>query len=165
MANVAVEKCRESGKFPEALSAKMSAIIEDIRRRAFDLFEGRGGTIGQDLDDWLQAEQDVVWSPASELIENKSDFQLRIAVPGFDPKDLEVTATPNALVIQGEAAHTGESKEGSKVCFSEFSDQQMFRRIDLPSEIDVDKVTASMDKGILEVTAPKAASKQLKVAA
>jgi len=164
MAHVAVEKCRESGTFPETLYEKMNALTEDIRRRAFNLFERRGGTIGRDLDDWLEAEREVVWSPASELIENKNDFRARLALPGFDPKDLEVTATPNALVVRAESAHTHEGKEG-EVCFCEFSEQKIFRRLDLPSEIDVDRVTASLDKGILEISAPKAASKQLKVAA
>ena len=164
MANVAVEKCRESGTFPETLWEKMNAITEDIRRHAFDLFERRGRTVGSDLADWLEAEREVVWSPASELIENKNDFRARLALPGFDPKDLEVTATPNALVIRAESAHTHEGKEG-EVCFCEFSGQKLFRRLDLPSDIDVDKVTASLDKGMLEIVAPKAASKQLKAAA
>ena len=164
MANVAVEKCRESGKFPETLWETMNAITEDIRQRAFNLFERRGRTMGWDLDDWLEAEREVVWSPASELIENKNDFRARLALPGFDTKDLEVTATPNALVVRAESAHTHEGKEG-EVCFCEFSGQKLFRRLDLPSDIDVDKITASLDKGILEITAPKAASKQLKVAA
>jgi HSP20 family molecular chaperone IbpA len=41
----------------------------------------------------------------------------------------------------------------------------MFRHIDLPSEIDVDKVNASLDKGILEVSAPKSAARRIQVAA
>jgi len=159
MANVTVEKCRESGTLPEALYQRMNAITDEIRQRAFGLFEGRGRTIGMDLGDWLQAEQEVVWSPASELVEKKDDFCARLALPGFDAKDLEVTATPNALIVQAESAHTHESEEGD-VCFCEFSRKKLFRRLDLPSEIDVNKVTASLDKGILEIDAPKAVSKE-----
>jgi len=52
------------------------------------------------------------------------------------------------------------------VCFCEFSGKKLFRRLDLPSEIDVNKVTASLDKGILEIDAPKATqSKRLQAAA
>ncbi len=159
MANVAVEKCRESGTLSETLSQRMNAITDEIRQRAFDLFEGRGRTIGMDLGDWLQAEREVVWSPASELVEKKDDFCARLALPGFDAKDLEVTATPNALIIRAESTHTHEGKEGD-VCWCEFSGKKLFRRLDLPSEIDVDKVTASLDKGILEIDAPKALSKE-----
>jgi hypothetical protein len=32
---------------------------ERIAARAFELYEARGGENGQDLDDWLQAEQQI----------------------------------------------------------------------------------------------------------
>ncbi len=32
---------------------------EDIARRAYDLYEKRGGEPGHDMDDWLQAERDL----------------------------------------------------------------------------------------------------------
>jgi HSP20 family molecular chaperone IbpA len=165
MANVAVEKCPDSGVLPETLWQRMNAITNEIRQRAFGFFERRDRTIGMDLDDWLQAEREVVWSPASELVENKDDFCARLALPGFDAKDLEVTATPNAVIVRAESSHTHEGKEGA-VCFCEFSGKTLFRRLDLPSEIDVNKVTASLDKGILEIDAPKATrSKRLQAAA
>ena len=71
---------------------------------------------------------------------------------------------PDALVIEADAKHTHEAKDGN-VCFCEFSEKQLFRRIDLPESVDVNKVTASLDKGILRVTAPKVTVKQMTVAA
>ncbi len=165
MANVAIERCRESEVLPETLRQEMNAIADEIRQRAFGMFERRGGTMGMDLDDWLQAEREVVWSPASELVENKYGLHARLALPGFDAKDLEVTATPDALIVQAQSTHTHEGTEGD-VCFCEFSQKKLFRRLDLPSEIDVEKVTASLDKGILAIDAPKAVqSKRLQAAA
>ena len=32
---------------------------EDIERRAYQIYVGRGGSDGHDLDDWLQAERQV----------------------------------------------------------------------------------------------------------
>jgi HSP20 family protein len=165
MSNVAVEKCPDSGALPGTLWQRMNAITDEIRQRAFGLFEKHGRTIGMDLDDWLQAEREVVWSPASELVEKKDDFCARVALPGFDAKDLEVTATPNALIVRAESTHTHEGKKG-EACFCEFSGKKLFRRFDLPSGLDVDKVTASLDKGILEIVAPKAVqTKRLEAAA
>jgi Protein of unknown function (DUF2934) len=34
-------------------------IQEQVRRRAFELYEQRGRVDGQDLDDWLQAESEL----------------------------------------------------------------------------------------------------------
>ena len=165
MSQVAVEKVQDAAALPRTLWDEMNSITQAIRERAFDLFQRRGSTDGWDLGDWLQAEHDVVWSPPTELIEDKGDFQARIAIPGFEAKEIQVSATPDALIVEAEQSHTHEGKEGT-VRFCEFSGKKLFRRVELPSAVDVDKVTASLDKGILLVSAPKAKQpKQIAVAA
>jgi HSP20 family molecular chaperone IbpA len=160
---VSVEKCKNGGH--NSLRERLNALADEIRQRAFSRFERRGHTSGGDVDDWLEAEREIVWSPPSELIEGKKDFQARVALAGFDAKDVEVTAAPEALIIEAEKTHTHDVKEGN-VHFCEFSGQKLLRRIDLPTAIDVDKVTASLDNGMLQVTAPKAAqSKQISATA
>ena len=160
MSQVAIYKCKNLEATSQPLLEQMEATIDSIRRQAFTIFQNRNGGNGSDLDDWLQAERDVVWSPASELVDDKKEFRARIALPGFDAKDIQVSAMPDALVIQADATHTHEGKSGN-VRFCEFSENKLFRRLDLPAPVDVDKVTASMDKGILQVTAPKATANQM----
>ncbi len=160
MSQVAVEKYKNSEAIPQTFLERLESITDSIRERAFNLFHNRGGAHGSDVEDWLQAERDVAWSPAAELVEDEKELRARIAVPGFDAKDIQVSATPDSLVIEAAATHSHEKKDGS-VRFCEFSEKQLFRRLDLPAPIDVDKVKASLDKGILEVTAAKVAPKQL----
>ena len=156
---VSVEKCKHGEA--NGLLERLNAIGDEIRQRAFSRFERRGQTNDGDLDDWLAAEREVVWSPSSELIEGEKDFQARVALAGFDPNDIEVTAAPEALIIEAEKTHTHDAKEGN-VHFCEFSGQKLLRRIALPAAIDIDKVTASLDNGMLLVNAPKAVqSKQV----
>jgi len=160
---ISVEKIRNGD--PNRLWERLNALADEIRQRAFSRFERRGQTGGGDVDDWLEAERELVWSPPSELIEGKEDFQARVALAGFDPKDIEVTAAPEALVIEADKTHTHKTTAGN-VHFCEFSGQKLLRRINLPTAIDVDKVTASLDNGMLQVTAPKAAqSKQISATA
>jgi hypothetical protein len=40
--------------------AQQSPTRKDIARRAYQLFEQRGGESGHDLDDWLQAERELM---------------------------------------------------------------------------------------------------------
>ena len=160
MPQVAIKKSKDLETIPQTLLRSMEAIVDSIRQRAFNLFQSRNGANGSDVEDWLQAERDVVWSPAAELVDDEKEFRARIAVPGFDAKDIKVSATPDALIIQAEATHTHEGKSGN-VCFCEFSGKKLFRRLPLPASADVERVTASMDKGILQVTAPKATQKQM----
>lgn len=164
MSQVAVTKCKNPETTPQTVLERMRAITDSIRERAFNIFQHRNAANGSDLDDWLQAEREVVWSPASELVEHEKEFSARVALPGFDSKDIQVSALSDALVVQAEAAHTHEGKSGD-VCFCEFSGKKLYRRLPLPAAIDVDNVTASIDKGILQITAPKAALKKMTVSA
>jgi HSP20 family molecular chaperone IbpA len=164
MTQIAICKCKDLDTMPQRMLAQVRSITETIRQRAYDLFQGRNGGNGSDLDDWLQAERDVVWSPASELVDDEKEFRARIALPGFDAKDIEVSALPDSLLVHADATLTHEGKHGD-VCFCEFSDKELFRRIDLPASVDINKVTASLDNGVLQVTAPKAVTKQMKAAA
>ena len=38
---------------------------QDVARRAYELYEQRGGQDGRDWDDWFQAEQELRASPAA----------------------------------------------------------------------------------------------------
>ena len=52
-------------------------VSELIAKRAHEIFQSRGGQHGHDLDDWLQAEQEVRSSVRSEtLVSSVPDQQL-----------------------------------------------------------------------------------------
>jgi HSP20 family protein len=155
MPSISIEKYRDQESLPDRLWQDLNELTEEVRRHAFSLFESRGQIIGRDLENWFEAEREVVWAPPSEVIEKKEGYQARIAVPGFQPKDIQVVATPEALIIEAENKHTHSSRD-EKVCLCEFSDKKLFRRLDLPFQIDVDKTTASLENGMLQVNAPKA---------
>jgi hypothetical protein len=40
--------------FPKPVDAE-----EEVRQRAYELFEARGGKEGRELEDWLQAEEEI----------------------------------------------------------------------------------------------------------
>jgi hypothetical protein len=55
--------------------ARRSPVTEDIEFRAYQIYLGRGGADGHDLDDWLQAERQVL----EELKKNKASLRLALA--------------------------------------------------------------------------------------
>jgi HSP20 family molecular chaperone IbpA len=151
---------------PDALSLfeSLNELEEAIRQKAFGLFAERGTTHGNDKEDWLRAERELVWVPKSETMEHEKEFRLRLMVPGLDAKDLQITAMPDAIIVQTEAA-TKETKDASTVPFRELRDKKLFRRFDFEEPIDPAQTEASLAKGILEIVARKAApAKQVKVA-
>lgn len=51
---------------PKPASTATEKKLEDqIRRRAYELYEARGRGVGQDLEDWLQAEIDITGNATS----------------------------------------------------------------------------------------------------
>lgn len=164
MSHISIAKIHEAEREAPSLLVELKTLSDKIGERAFAIFQGRGSGEGGALDDWLQAERDLTRATESDLIEKDSGFQLRIAVPGFTERDLKVTALPEVLVVRAESAHRHEKDEG-KVSFCEFDEKKLFRRFDLPAAIDVDKVTAHLDKGILWVDATKAQPQKVAVGA
>ena len=147
---------------PEALSLleSLNQIQDAIRQRAFGLFEVRGTTHGSEMEDWLHAENELVWVPNAETMEDDKEFRLHLIVPGVEAKDLQITAMPKVIVVQAESL----SRESSAVPFCQLRDRKLLRRFDFDEPIDPDCTEASLSKGILEIVARKATSaKQVKV--
>jgi HSP20 family protein len=161
MSHVAVQKVADPDKMPLSLSDSMQRVFDQINEKAFSLFRRGGSTHGHAIDDWLKAERELFQIPESELVEKDKEFLLQIAAPGFEVKDLEITALPDSIVVKGEATKESEKKEG-KVYFSDFSNKQLYRRYALPSAIDVDKTVATLENGMLKVVAQKAEARAKK---
>lgn len=153
MSNVAIHKDKANA-FP--LLEEVAKRMDDVRKRAFELFERRGGMVGKELDDWFTAELEVLGRPVAELKERNGDFEVEVALPGFAPGDVEVSATPETLVIHAASEKRSESKTDEKVLWSEFGSRDVYRRFTLPREVDAAKVTAKLENGLLKVRAPKA---------
>jgi len=152
--------------------AEFDQLAKDIRVQAYKLFARRGADEGRALDDWLAAEREVCW-PAAELIEQDDGFVLNVGLPGFDPEEISVTATPREVMVKAarkQERHQTDGKKGQKLQWTEFRSNDVLRRVELPAEVDVDKVSADLRNGLLKITAPRAkdtakSAKKVKVTA
>jgi HSP20 family molecular chaperone IbpA len=131
---------------------QMTEIQDRIMRRAHQIFEQNGGVLGRDLDNWTQAERELIWKPAFELSEKDGRFQLEAAISGLDPKDIHVEVTPEDIVLTAETQHEHHDQKGF-VHYCEFQSGTMFRVIHLPRMIDPAKVKAEFKNGLLRLTA------------
>jgi HSP20 family protein len=94
------------------------------------------------------------WSPLLEVSDNEREFVVRAEVPGIEPDDISITVRGNELVISGtKKESTAEHREGYQV--SERRYGSFYRAIELPSDIDPDKVTADYNNGVLELHVPR----------
>jgi HSP20 family molecular chaperone IbpA len=131
---------------------EMNEIQDRITRRAYEIFERNGGSFGRELDNWLQAEQELLWKPSIELREKDGELLLQAALSGVDPKDVEIEVTPEDIILKAETQHQHQEQKGM-VHICEFRTGMMFRSIRLPTKINPDKVKAEFSNGLLRLTA------------
>jgi len=137
---------------PSSILDELHEMQERIMRRAFEIFERTGGTLGRDFENWAQAERELVWKPPLELIEQDGRFQLEAAVSGLDPKEIDIEVTPEDIVLKADTHHEHRAGKGI-VHHCEFQSGRMFRAIHLPKKIDPNKVKAEIKNGLLRLTA------------
>ena len=94
------------------------------------------------------------WMPAMDLVETQEHFVLRADLPGLAQEDVAIEVEDRVLTVSGERkSEHDDSKEGYhrvERAFGSFS-----RSLTLPEGVDADAVTASFDRGVLEVRIPK----------
>jgi HSP20 family protein len=170
MSSPSIQKVPESKDRSLPIFEEYDQLADRIRKRAFSFFDGRGRRSGYALEDWLKAEREIC-RPAAKLSESGSEYELDVALAGFKPEDINITATPSELIIKAShesRSNKKEKREGAKVRWSEFFSEDVYRHVELPGAVDVNHVSAHLDNGLLKIVAPKIkekkqASKQVKV--
>ena len=143
---------------------QMQALYDSIARRAFQIFEGKGGILGRDWEDWFQAEAEVLHPVHIDVVDAGDSIKVRAEVPGFTTQDLDVSVEPHHLTITGKRETKEEHEQKGKVVYCERCADEILRVIDLPAAVDTTKVTATLKDGVLHLEMPKAApAKKIKV--
>ena len=141
----------------QSLLERMDEVFNEISKRAFEMFDGNGRVFGRELDDWLKAEREILHPVQIQLSESGDSFEVKAEVPGFTEKELEISAEPGRVTISGKRETSKEEKKG-KTVYSETGSDEILRVVELPTNIDTDKITATVKNGILTLVLPKAAS-------
>jgi len=96
------------------------------------------------------------WAPPIEVFEKEDKFVVKAELPGMKEEDIGVSVVGDTLTVKGERKTETEVKEEDYYC-CERSYGSFFRSIALPSTVDAEKIEASYENGVLEVSLPKAA--------
>lgn len=125
---------------------------EMIAQRAFDLFRSHADMFSAEFDDWLQAERELFPQPSIEVRKANNHFEINAALPGVDPKKVDVKVTAEDVLITAERETTGVTAEAAGK--TPEGKVQYFRSIHLPEPIDPSHVKADYRHGRLHVSAP-----------
>ena len=154
MSSVTVQKIAEPGEAPSPVLQEVDELFDQIRRKAFEIFEKNGSAHGHDVEHWLEAERECICCPESQLVYKDGQFEISVTTPGSEPKDLQVAVLPDSIVVKGQASSNDEKKQGDTHS-SESSERVLFSRVTLPEPIDVNTASARLEKGVLHIVARK----------
>ncbi len=97
------------------------------------------------------------WMPAVDVFEKDDKFVVKAELPGMKEDDIDVSVVGDTLTVKGEKRSETEVKE-EDYYRCERSYGSLYRSIPLPATVDADKIEASYEDGVLEITLPKAAA-------
>ena len=95
--------------------------------------------------------------PLVNVADDGESFYVEALAPGVDPDQLEITVVQNRLTIAGEK-RGGDDNAPERVHRVERAAGRFLRTVDLPVEVDADRVEAQYKNGLLKLTLPRAAA-------
>lgn len=106
---------------------------------------------------WPAVGADGELVPAVNIAEDEKSLTVTVELPGFDEKDIQVTATKTLLTISGERKWE-EEKKGKQWHRVESRFGSFSRSLSLPDNLKTDQVDAVFKKGVLTLAFPKVES-------
>lgn len=98
------------------------------------------------------------WTPHIDVYETKDSYIIKVEIAGVSPEDVRLQLENRTLTIRGyrmdEVPEEREHFHLMEISYGKFS-----RSIELPQELNGDRVKAVYNKGILKIVVPKSDSK------
>ncbi|WP_283786914.1 Hsp20/alpha crystallin family protein [Bermanella sp. WJH001] len=95
------------------------------------------------------------WHPVVDVSEGDDAFHVHAELAGVKKEDIEINVNENVLTLTGqrENKHEQSSKKAHRIerAYGSFA-----RSFSLPDSADAEKIAASFNDGVLEITIPKA---------
>ncbi len=156
---------KAAGVYPMlALRDQMDRVFDDFMKdwRMPSLSRDMFNLAPFEMPSWGEGAVDVRF----DVSETPEAMEITAELPGIDEKDVELTMADGVLTIKGEKKTEKETKERDYY-LSERRYGSFSRVMRVPDSVDQDKIKASFDKGVLNITMPKRAeakSKKKKIA-
>lgn len=133
-----------------AASEQERRIQEAVARRAYEICESRGSAAWHELEDWRQAESELLHPRCSSQMKVDGALWVGTDAALFEEGTIEIWVAPLRLTISGKPrvanARADTQSSGSCRCGG-----LIFQMIDLTCEVDPSRVTAKIDGPSLEI--------------
>ncbi|MBX9766853.1 MAG: Hsp20/alpha crystallin family protein [Bdellovibrionales bacterium] len=100
----------------------------------------------------------VGFQPSCDINETKDHYMVSFDMPGVRKEDIKIDVQANRLVISGERQRESQLEDGEATLRHERAYGKFERTFALPSSVNVDKIEAHYENGVLNIALPKAAA-------
>lgn len=126
--------------------------LDSLRREIDEAFRGAG--LARPFGSTFLAPMASQRFPLVNLSEDDGNLYVYALVPGVDPGNIDLAAIRNSITISGERKPI-EDKGGQTVHRTELGSGKFSRTLELPVDINPDKMKAECRDGILQITLGK----------
>ena len=124
----------------------------DPSREFEDIYNRMGQLMNLALGDFSLVEAaDMPWSPLADLRETDDAYQINVELPGVQRDQIDIQVQDREIIISGEITDTSNGRRHR----SSRRTGRFEYRTYVPGDVKTDQVSATLNDGVLTVTAPK----------
>lgn len=103
-------------------------------------------------------------APAINVFETEKEYKLELAAPGMTKDDFNVhiDENDNLVICMEKKSDNKEEKKDGRYLRREFSYSKFQQTMILPENVDKEKIVATVEHGVLNVTLPKLSEEEVK---
>jgi HSP20 family protein len=139
----------EGGALAPAHS-RLPAFAHGLVERMEDLLGERWGPLGS----MLRWPEEALRMPAVDVFEESGQVVVKAELPGMTKEEVDVKVDGDLLTISGKKQREEKVERADYFRYERHSGA-FTRTIRLPAQVELDQVTAKLEKGVLEIRAPK----------
>lgn len=110
----------------------------------------------RNLFDWSGWTKNAMTVPEVNIMETNDDFHVELAAPGMKKDDFQIELADDTLTISSTVSDSGEDKEsGHNYIRKEYGYAAFRRSFYLPNTVEVEKIEARYEDGVLHLVIPK----------
>lgn len=113
-------------------------------------------------NDWMVRANGT--APAINVFETEKEYKVELAAPGMTKEDFNVRIDEdsNLVISMEKKTENKEEKKDGRYLRREFSYSKFQQTMILPENVDKEKISATVENGVLNVSLPKLSEEEVK---
>jgi HSP20 family molecular chaperone IbpA len=131
------------------LQPKLQEVQLAVARRAHELFEARGREHGHDVEDWLQAESELLCPVSVAMSESGERVRVLVNIAGFQRGEIEASVEPHRITVLGKKKSSTRKREIRATGQPPSRLDQILQLVDLATEVVPEQANVQFQAGAL----------------